>query len=743
MPSIHQLAAIMVIDIVDYPALMEEDKKQLEKIIEHYHAALNKVVSFYRGKVLNDCGNGSLCIFESATEAVNCSLSLQTELQSEPVAPLRIGLHIGEIFIEEDKVLGDGVKIASHIQSLGKANTILLSKELFDKIKNHPEFKAISLGHFTFDDINETYEVFALTNLGLNVPKRQTSLGKQKNISNPIGKTNTRKRNTHIGRMVIAAAIIVLISGAFFLYNYSFNRSFLPEKENSIAVLYFDNMSGDPEQDYFCDGITEEITSRLSMISGLRVKSRTTVLQYKSEKKTAKEIADELGVNNILEGSIRKDGNRIRVTVQLIDAQKDEHIWSENYDRELKNIFDLQSEIAQQVAAKFGMKLSNDDQKEITTSSTQNTEAYDNYLQAHNLTFIESGLGGEYSNTQKAIALLRQAIQIDPAFSDAYALLSKNYSYYSRVAPDSMQMPDAALLMAKKAIQYGEGRVNGYEALAYAYYQKGNLNEALKWLLKCHEMVPYSTVGTSAITDIVDIYLKKNNYGTAMEWLLKAIEYDSTEIKYYIKKAEVFERLGLLDSVQQNIDIAKRMSPEKANAQLFDALIYLYFGWNYEDYRSLVKSALPNEEKEITYKLGIFYLFHRDWEKAGSLYSISSNPDDMDAGLVYMHLGNIDLGTQFLNKAIEQRRNVKGSLTAEHYSDISRAYAALKDPRYAEYLDKAMQKGWHNYAFFTHDPFYDFVRDEPEFKRLNQQMNERNERFKSDVNTILRKFYER
>jgi hypothetical protein len=224
---------------------------------------------------------------------------------------------------------------------------------------------------------------------------------------------------------------------------------------------------------------------------------------------------------------------------------------------------------------------------------------------------------------------------------------------------------------------------------------------------------------------------------------LRAIQYDPTEIKYYIKKAEVFERLGLLDSVKHNIDIAKRMRPDKVNAELFDALIYLYFGWSYEDYRHLVKSALSDDEKAIAYQLGIFYLFHRDWTKAGSLYPISSNPDDMDAGLVNLHLGNKALGTQFLEKAIEQRKNVKGSLSAEHYSDISRGYAALKDPRYVEYLNMAFRKGWHNYSFFTHDPFYDFVKDEPAYKKLSQLITQRNERFKADVNVVIKKFYSR
>ncbi|WP_279298144.1 hypothetical protein [Paraflavisolibacter caeni] len=708
---------------------MDTDEKRASILMKHYHHELNRIVSLHGGKVLNDNDDSNLCIFPSATDAVNCSIELHRALLFEPAVPLKISLHIGEIFLENDKATGDAVKIAARIQALGQENTILLSKELFDKIKNHPEFKAVSLGRFYCEEIDETIEVFALTNEGLWVPKRQNLIGKLKKLS------------TLVRILMIAALLIGVLAAALFLSKQFLNKAPLSTKENSIAILYFANMSGDPKQEYFCDGITEEIITRLSMISGLRVKSRTSVLQYKNDKKTAKEIARELGVSNILEGSIRKEGDSIRITVQLIDAKNDEHVWSENYDRELKNIFDLQSDIAQHVAEKFGMKLSNDDRKEITTSPTQNTEAYDKYLQARNLTFIETGLGGEYSNTQKAIALLKQAIQIDPTFSDAYALLSKNYSYYSPVAPYSMQIPDSALLMAKKAIQYGPERENGFEALAYAYFRKGNLDEALKWLLKCHELVPYSTVGTSAITDIVDIYLKKNKYGTAMEWLLNAIKYDPKEIKNYIKKAEVFERLGLLDSVKHNIDLAKRMRPEKANAELFDALIYLYFGWNYEDYRHLVKSALPNDEKEIAYQLGIFYLFHRDWRKASSLYPISSNPDDMDAGLVNIHLGNKAEGTQFLNKAIEHRKNVKGSLTADHFYDISRCYAALKDPMYAGYLDKAIEMGWHNYAFFTHDPFYDFVKDEPEFKRLHRRITERNELFKAEVNAVLKKFY--
>jgi TolB-like protein len=724
----------MYTDIAGYAALKAEDEQRARIILEHYHSVLDQVVAAHSGRVLKDHGNGNLCIFSSATEAATCSINMQKELQTNPVVPLRIGLHISEIFLENGNDLGEGVSVASRIQSLGQPNTVLLSKELFDKIKNHPEFKAVSMGYFDLGSANEPIEVYALANEGLQVPKLQTA---------PIAVPRAERKEGVVPKKVFifAAAVILALAVLFLIYKQLFQKPNFAQKENALAVLYFDNMSGDPKQEYFCDGITEEIIARLSMVKGLRVKSRTSVLQYKNEKKSIRQIARELGVDKVLEGSIRKVGNRVRVTAQLIDASTDDHIWSVNYDRELNNIFDLQSDIAQQIAAKFGMQLSEDDRKKITTAPTNNTEAYDVYLQATRLSFLETGLGGTYEDTRRAIELSKEAIRLDPSFSDAYALLSKNYTYYSRVAADSKQQLDSAIRMAKKAIDLGPDRINGYEALGYAYFQQGNLDEALQWLLKCHELVPYSTVGTTAFTDIVDIYLKKNEYGTAMDWLLKAIQYDPAETKYYITKADVFERLGMLDSVQHNIDIVRRMNPDRVNTDVYNSLSYPWFTWSYSDYARLTKYVLFDNEKEIAYQLAIFCLFHRDWKKADSLYAISSNPDDMDAGLVKIHMGNQALGTQYLRKAIERRMNVQGMLTSYHYFDISRAYAALEDERYMENLDKAIEKGWHNYSFFIHDPFFDFVKDEAGFKILNQRINQRNERFKAEVYEVLKRFY--
>jgi adenylate cyclase len=188
MPQSRQLAAIMFTDIVGYTAMMQQNEQKAVAVIKHYNTTLEKWVTRFSGQVLNYYGDGSLCIFSSVIDAVNCSLEVQKELKTEPAVPLRIGLHIGEVFFEDAKALGDGVNVASRVQSLGQENTILVSEEVHDKIKNNASITATSLGHFDFKNVGKSMEVFALTNEGLFVPKRKKMEGKLK-------KRNVQRRN--------------------------------------------------------------------------------------------------------------------------------------------------------------------------------------------------------------------------------------------------------------------------------------------------------------------------------------------------------------------------------------------------------------------------------------------------------------------------------------------------------------------------------------------------------------------
>jgi adenylate cyclase len=262
MSQTRQLAAIMFTDIVGYTAMMQTDEQKAVAVIKHYNTTLEKLVNQFNGQVLNYYGDGSLCIFQSATDAANCSLAVQTDLKKEPVVPLRIGLHIGEVFFEDAKALGDGVNVASRVQSLGQANTILISEEFHNKIKNNTSITTASLGHFNFKNVDRPMEVFALANEGLSVPQRKSLEGKLK-------EKKTFKRN-----IIAIVSIIALLAAGFFIYkNFIAKNSSAGPKDKSIAVLPFTDMSPAKDQEYFSDGLSEELITALAKIPELKVKT--------------------------------------------------------------------------------------------------------------------------------------------------------------------------------------------------------------------------------------------------------------------------------------------------------------------------------------------------------------------------------------------------------------------------------------------------------------------------------------
>jgi TolB-like protein len=415
MPASHQLAAILFTDIVSYTAIMQHDEEQARVIIKRHNSVLEKIVAAHHGEVVNYYGDGSLCIFSSATESVRCAVEIQKELQSDPIVPLRIGLHVGEIFFEDGKAIGDGVNVASRIQSLGQANTILFSRDIFDKIKNHSEFKAVSLGHFDFKNVDESLEVFAFANEGFVVPKKEKMEGKLK---------EKKKKNSAVRNLVIAAAVLIVALGSYFLYS-KYLKKEGNAVEKSIAVLPFKNLSGDTSQEYFSEGMMDEILNHLYKMGGLNVISKTSSMAYRGSKKTSKQIAEELGVASLLEGSVQKNGDHIRIIVQLINGKTDEHVWAETYDREFKDVFAVQSDIAQQVAASLKVKINPGVKQRIEKRPTENTEAYNLYLQA-----IDLNLPFDPDNPfKKSIALLEAAVTLDSTFAQAYSELAARWVF--------------------------------------------------------------------------------------------------------------------------------------------------------------------------------------------------------------------------------------------------------------------------------------------------------------------------
>lgn len=407
MASSRKLAAILFTDIVGYTAMMQQNEENAVRVIKHYVTVLKEAVAKYSGEVLNDYGDGSLCVFSSVTEAVRCALLIQKQLQTEPKVPLRIGLHIGEIFFEDGKILGDGVNVASRIQSLGQANTILFSGEICSKIRNNPEFKTVSLGYFNFKNVEGRIEVFALANEELVIPKREQMSGKLSEVNEP--------KKYRYGKILLFTLVVSLslIATALLVSNNASRPDEVVDK--SIAVLPFVNMSDDPKQDYFANGMMDEILNHLFKIGDLNVISRTSAMTYKGTTKSSKEIAEELGVSNLLEGSVQKEGGHIRIIIQLIDAKNDHHLWAETYDRELKDVFFIQSDIAKQVAHALKLKLDTSVNTRIEHVPTKNLSAYNLYLE---------GVADFFNDKlQHSKAAMEQAIALDSSFADPYSWL--------------------------------------------------------------------------------------------------------------------------------------------------------------------------------------------------------------------------------------------------------------------------------------------------------------------------------
>ena len=300
MSTTRQLAAILFADIAGYTAIMQQDEQKALELINRFKEVLEKITAEYEGKIVQYFGDGCLLAFDSSAKSVECALALQKSFRDLPQVPVRIGLHLGDVIFRNKNVFGDGVNIASRIESLSVPGAVLMSKSIRDQVKNKADFQLISLGLFDFKNVEERIEVFALTNDGLIVPQRKKMEGKLK-------KKNLKKRN-----VIVTFLIALLIVAAFYIYQiFIAQNDKAPDK--SIAVLPFVDMSAGKDQEYFSDGLSEELLNLLSKIPELKVIGRTSSFSFKGKNEDLRIIGEKLGVAHILEGDPDGDGNSLNI----------------------------------------------------------------------------------------------------------------------------------------------------------------------------------------------------------------------------------------------------------------------------------------------------------------------------------------------------------------------------------------------------------------------------------------------
>ena len=467
----RQLAAIMFTDIEGYTALMQHDEQGAVNIRERHRTTFESTTEAFNGTIVQYFGDGTLSTFKSTVEAVDCAIELQRAFLQDPKIPVRIGIHVGDIVQSKDDIIGDAVNVASRIESCAISGSILISDKVHDQIRSHRHIETTFLDAYELKNVDEAMPMFAISNEGIVVPRPEEVKGKLKASVNTIdNKSITKKR-----AFIIASLVFVFLLAAILAFQQFSKANKVPE-DLSIAVLPFTNLSSDEDAEIFRDGITEDILTQLSKLKELHVISRKSVMQFKNTDKPISEIAKKLGVAYVLHGSIRKYGDDVRVTAQLVLAESDELTWAGQYDKTLTDIFAIQSEVSKEIVDALNIKISFEEEQSLDFIPTQNIEAYQLFLKGRNAADNRT-----QESLAESIQLYEAAIKLDPNYAEAYAEIANSVyleTYYSgRDAVEASQLANEYLDKAED-ISSSVSRIYSVRGLIYNIEGKANLAKA-------------------------------------------------------------------------------------------------------------------------------------------------------------------------------------------------------------------------------------------------------------------------
>jgi adenylate cyclase len=491
----RKLTAIFSADVAGYSRLMGEDEAATVKTLASYREVMASLIKQHRGRVVDSPGDNVLAEFVSVVDAVQCAVAVQKELQTRNAdlpesrrMEFRIGINLGDVIDEEDRIYGDGVNIAARLEALADPGGICISKTAFDQIETKLPLGYEFLGEQDVKNIAKPVGAYR-------VLMDAEAVGKVIGEIRPKAK---QLRWAAIGGVVV----LILVAGALAIWNFYLRPPFEPASEErmafplpdkpSIAVLPFTNMSGDPEQDYICDGISENIITALSKVSNMLVIARNSTFTYKGKAVKIQQVAEELSVQYVLEGSVQKSADRLRVTAQLIDALSGHHLWSEKYDREMRELFDLQDEITKRIVVSLEVELGLGERARIYAKSTNNLEAWSYVNKAFNLFFKFNK-----QDNAKARELIEEALRLDPGYSEAWAWLTMIHDMdaalgWSASPADSRKRANACL---QKALELDDENSTAHASLGIRYLLKGKHDKAVAEGKRAISIEPNSTGG--------------------------------------------------------------------------------------------------------------------------------------------------------------------------------------------------------------------------------------------------------
>ena len=623
----------MFTDVVGYTSLAQRDESSTLQALERHRILLRPHFSSHGGREIKTIGDAFLVEFQSALDAVLCAVAVQQMMHDRKVArgeplSIRIGIHVGDVVESGNDILGDAVNIASRIEPLAEQGGVCVTSQVYEQVRNKSELRFVSIGEKSLKNVGIPVEVYKVV-----MPWERS--GVSETITYPA---------------------------------------------NRIAILPFANMSPDPSDEYFADGITDEIITTVSGISGLSVISRTSAMVYKGASKRLGEIGRELGVGSILEGSFKKAGNKIRITAQLIDVAGDRHLWAQNYDRDLDDVFAVQSDVARRIADALRVRVLSPEDERLGRKPTESTAAYSLYLKGRSLwnTRSKSGL-------LQARELFEQAVKEDPGFALGYAGIADCCLGLRQWNVDLEANLKRAKEMVAKALELDPGLAEAHTtkglalefeyrlreaeeefkaaiglkpsyATAHQWYMWTLLpqlrwEEALKTIEKAVELDPLSPIINK---NQGDYYVSKREYAKAVEPYRRAVELGLRAV--HADLAYTYGRLKLFDEMRG--EFAKFVELLRDTFPLIDVSASLMMAYCLDD-KETAKRLLPEAEANS--------------QEAGmNAYSTA---------LFHFYLGDIDKGFEWLERSYSRKED---SLMAIAYdSDLD---GVRSDQRYLDLL---------------------------------------------------------
>ena len=581
----RKLTVILSADVKGYGRLMGEDEEWTVHTLNTYKDMMRGLIQQHRGRIVDATGDNVLAEFASVVDAVQCAVEIQQVLRAKNALlpetrrmDFRIGVNLGDVIEEKDMLYGDGVNIAARLEGLAEAGGICISGSAYEQIENKLPLRYDYLGEHAVKNIAKPVRVYKAQIEPEVAPSRP-----------PVEVTSREK------------------------------MAFPMPDKPSIAVLPFVNMSRDPEQEFFSDGITEEIITALSKVPNLFVIARNSTFTYKGKPVKVKQVSEELGVRCVLEGSVQKSGDRVRITAQLIDALSGHHLWAERYDRDLKDIFALQDEITMKVITALQVELTAGEMVGMIAKGTKNIDAFIKYLQAYEL--IDSARKEGNAHARK---ILEEAIALDPEYSRLYMGLAMTHTYdvWYGTTESTEQSLARAFELAQKAISLDDSNAAAYCVLANVYAMKKQYDKAIA---ECERAV---SLDPNSAENIMRSGMVLNWAGRAEE----AIPYLQNAIRlnplppaiYFVQLANSYRDLGQYEKAIEACKKALQREPNTQFAYIHMAVSYIRLGQEKEARAAAAeilrinpKFSLERYAKILPFPQPIADLVINDLRKAG------------------------------------------------------------------------------------------------------------------------------